>query len=105
MPAFYMIRLNKGMEAKTFTKFMVEDVFPDFPKGVTRAGQLETLQLWRGTHSSTEGSPGNQDIFLWMVDGLVAGVGERYVEKIEQYGARVEGLGNFGEVGLWRSGG
>jgi hypothetical protein len=107
MPALYMIKLNKGVERKNFIKFMVEEVFADIPKGATRAGRVTSLELWRGTNTSLEGFPdtGNQDEFLWIVEGFVSGVGERTLEKIAQYGAKVKDLGNFGEAGVWRSGG
>jgi hypothetical protein len=102
MPGFYMIKLNKGVEAKPFTKFMVEELFPDISsRGVTRAGQVSFLQLL--SHRSTEPDSGGQDEFLWTVDGMITGtVGADFVEKIEQYGAQVKHLGNFREAGLWR---
>jgi hypothetical protein len=106
MPGIYMVTLNKGVEAKAFAKFMVEEVFPGIAaRGQTRIGKVNFLQLLRGSNTSLGSGSGNQDEFLWLVDGNVGGIvgGGGFVEKVEQYGARVKHLGDFSEAGVWRS--
>ncbi len=94
----YTIKLHKRVDPDDFATFMREKIFPAVDKGVTRAGKVEALHLYRGN------TVGNETEFLWMVDGvdlIGGGAAERLVPRIRAFGTRVSEPNEYVSAGSW----
>jgi hypothetical protein len=100
----YDAKLKKArMNEEKFVKFMAEEVFPVISKDVSRAGRIYALQLFKDTYSPPQVG-GYTEVYLWMVYGaLNGGDADKYVTKIEEYGASVTRLRNFRQVAVWKN--
>jgi hypothetical protein len=100
----YDAKLEKArMNEEKFVKFMVEEVFPAISKDVSRAGQINALQLFKDTYSPPQVG-GYTEVYLWMVYGaLNGGDADKYVTQIEEYGASVTRLRDFRQVAVWKN--
>ena len=91
------------MNEEKFVKFMVEEVFPVISKDISRVGQIYALQLFKDTYSPPQVG-GYTEVYLWMVYGaLDGGDADKYVTKIEEYGASVTRLRDFRQVAVWKN--
>ena len=95
----YLIALPSGIEESDFEKVMLEDVFPALSnRGPTRRGQVNMLYLFKG---SIQG----QTRYVWMVRGMMYGVGheKEVMEKLGALGVSIAGgsMDELREVGRW----
>ena len=100
----YDAKLEKArMNEEKFVKFMVEEVFPVISKDVSRVGRICALQLFKDNYSPPQVG-GYIEVYLWMVYGaLNGGDADKYITKIEEYGASVTRLHNFRQVAVWKN--
>src|SRR3954468_9883338 len=103
--SFHLIPIRRVADrsSEDFQRFMLEEVFPAVPKGVSRAGQVTGLRLMAGNNS---GETGNEREYLWEVFGTVnGGAALSQLERIRAFGAEApletaQG-GDYVEVGRW----
>jgi len=86
-----------------FVEFMRDEYFPAVRKGPTRVGQVTGLKLLRGVSETHE--PTNTFFMHVTFDGLAQGraiVDEEIQRKFDSFGTRVERLGAYEKVAVWR---
>ena len=103
--SFHLIPIRRAAErsSEDFERFMLDDVFPAVPKGLSRTGQVTGMRLMAGNNS---GETGNERDYLWTVFGTVnGGAALSQLERISAFGAEAsletaQG-GSYVEIGRW----
>jgi len=97
----YHLTLPTDQDAETFVRFIEAEYFPAVHKGATRIGQVTELELLQGNTTSITHE------FYLQVTGLMAGQAPRLKDaavqqKFESFGVRLEPVGEYAPVALWR---
>jgi hypothetical protein len=92
----YQISISTELDKDDFITFMTEQVFPAVRKGVTRAGQIETMKMFR-VISRNPTDPTHE--FMLMSFGRPI---RDVLADIESFGATVSDIGlTYREVAQW----